>query len=112
MTSHCVTVDPESPVLLKQFLKFYIQSPFVKPMVKAQEVFPQYNYFNTGFPDGTRGKEPTNAEDMRDMGSIPSQEDPREEGVATCSNFLTWRILWTKDPGELWSVESQKVGHS
>ena len=98
MTSQYVTCDPESPVLLKQFLKFYIQSAFVKLMVKAQEVSPQYNYFNTGFPDGTRGKEPTNAEDIRDMGSIPSQEDPLEEGMATHSNFLTWRIPWTKAP--------------
>ena len=28
-----------------------------------------------------------------------SQEDPLEEGMATCSSILAWRIPWTEDPG-------------
>ena len=28
-------------------------------------------------------------------------EDPLEEGTATHSSILAWRILWTKDPGQL-----------
>ena len=31
------------------------------------------------------------------------QEDPLEEGVATHSSILAWRISWTKDPGGLHS---------
>ena len=27
------------------------------------------------------------------------QEDPLEEGMATHSSILAWRIPWTKDPG-------------
>ena len=27
------------------------------------------------------------------------QEDPLEEEMATHSNFLAWRIPWTKEPG-------------
>ena len=33
-----------------------------------------------------------NAEDIRDSGSILGQEDPLEEGMATHSSSLAWRI--------------------
>ena len=29
------------------------------------------------------------------------QEDPLQEGVATQSSVLAWRIPWTEEPGEL-----------
>ena len=29
------------------------------------------------------------------------QEDPLEEGMATHSNILAWRIPWTEEPGGL-----------
>ena len=35
---------------------------------------------------------PANAGDIRDMGSIPGSEDPLEEGMATHSGILSWRI--------------------
>ena len=41
----------------------------------------------------------------------PGQEDPLEEGRATHSNILAWRIPWTEEPGVLWSMRSQRVGH-
>ena len=28
----------------------------------------------------------------------PGQEDPLEEGMATHSGILAWRILWTEEP--------------
>ena len=28
-------------------------------------------------------------------------EDLLEEGIATCSNILAWRIPWTEEPGGL-----------
>ena len=31
-------------------------------------------------------------------------EDSLEEGVATHSSVLAWRIPWTEGPGELWSI--------
>ena len=37
------------------------------------------------------------------------QEDPLEKRMATHSNILAWRILWTEDLGELQSMESQRV---
>ena len=39
-------------------------------------------------------------------------EDPLEKGMATHSNILAWRILWTKEPGRLQFMVSQRVGHN
>ena len=38
-------------------------------------------------------------------------EDPLEEGMATHSSVLAWRIPWTEEPGGLQSIGSQRVGH-
>ena len=40
-----------------------------------------------------------------------SREDPLEEGMATHSSILAWRIPWTEQPGELQSIGLQRVGH-
>ena len=40
-----------------------------------------------------------------------SQENPLGKEMATHSSMLTWRILWTKEPGGLQSLETQRVGH-
>ena len=34
-------------------------------------------------------------------------EDPLEEGMATHSSILAWRIPWTEEPGGLQSTGSQ-----
>ena len=39
-------------------------------------------------------------------------EDPLEEGMATHSSILAWRIPWTEEPGGLWSMGSHKVEHN
>ena len=39
-------------------------------------------------------------------------EDLLEEGMATHSGILAWRIPWTEDPGRLQSVGWQRVGHN
>ena len=39
------------------------------------------------------------------------QEDPLEEGMATHSSILAWRIPWIEDPGRLWSMGSQRFRH-
>ena len=46
---------------------------------------------------------PANAGDVRDVGSIPGWEDSLEEGMATHSKILAWRIPWTEEPGGLQS---------
>ena len=35
-----------------------------------------------------------------------------ENGMATCSCIPAWKIPWTEEPGGLWSMGSQRVGHS
>ena len=40
------------------------------------------------------------------------REDPLEEGMATHSNILAWRIPWTEEPGGLQSIGSQRVKHN
>ena len=37
------------------------------------------------------------------------QEDPLEKRMATHSSILAWEIPWTEEPGELQSMESQRV---
>ena len=39
------------------------------------------------------------------------QEDPLEEGMATHSHILTWRIPRREEPGGLQSIGSQRVRH-
>ena len=38
------------------------------------------------------------------------QEAPLEEGMATHSSILAWRIPWTEKSGGLQSMGSQRVG--
>ena len=40
------------------------------------------------------------------------QEDPLEEGMATHSNILAFRIPWPEEPGGQNSMGSQSVGHN
>ena len=45
---------------------------------------------------------------------IPSLgwEDPLEQGMATHSSILDWRIPWTEEPGGLPSIGVERVGHN
>ena len=46
-----------------------------------------------------------------DPGSIPGSGGSLEKGMATHSSILAWKIPWTKEPGRLQSIESQRVRH-
>ena len=39
------------------------------------------------------------------------QKDALEEGMATHSSILAWRIPWTEESGRLQSMGSQRVRH-
>ena len=39
------------------------------------------------------------------------REDSLEEGMATHSRILAWRIPWTEEPGGLQSLGLQRAGH-
>ena len=55
---------------------------------------------------------PANAGDVRDMGLIPGWGRSLEEGIATHSSILAWRVPWTEEPGGLMSTGLQRVGHN
>ena len=42
---------------------------------------------------------PANAGDKGTQFHSLGQEDPLEDGMATHSNILAWRIPWTEEPG-------------
>ena len=44
-----------------------------------------------------------------DLDLNPGREDPVEKEMAAHSSILTWRILWTEEPGVLQSMGSQRV---
>ena len=59
------------------------------------------------------------AQEVKNLPAVPEtrvlslgQEDPLEEGMATCSSVLAWGIPWTDEPGGLWSMGSQRVRHN
>ena len=52
---------------------------------------------------------PANAGDIRDSGLIPELGRSLEEGMATHSSILAWRIPWTEEPGRLQPVGSHRV---
>ena len=63
-----------------------------------------------GLPQWLSGKEFTcNSEAT---GLIPESGRSLEEGMATHSSILAWRIPWTEEPGRLQSMGLQRVGHN
>ena len=55
---------------------------------------------------------PASAGDIRDVGSVPQLGRSLEEGTATHSSILSWRIPWTEEPGRLQYRGSQRFGHN
>ena len=62
-----------------------------------------------GFPGGSEVKNPPAMQEtqVRSLG----WEDPLQEGMATYSSILPWRIPWTQEPGKLQTIGSQRVKH-
>ena len=56
-------------------------------------------------------KNPLGMQEMQERGLIPGSGRSLEEGMATHSSVLVWRIPWTEEFGGLQSMESQRVGH-
>ena len=65
-----------------------------------------------GFPGGSKVKNlPAIQEPQEMLVRSLGREDPLEEGMATHSNILAWRIPWTEEPGGLYFIGLQRVGH-
>ena len=45
------------------------------------------------------------------LSSVPGLGRSLEEGMATNSGILAWRIPWTEEAGRVQSIGSQRVGH-
>ena len=61
-----------------------------------------------GFPGGSDSKK--NLPAMTKIW-VPSLgwEDPLEEGMATHSSILAWRIPWTEEPGTVHGVTKSRI---
>ena len=55
-------------------------------------------------------KNPPAGDAGNSIGSL-GQEEHLEQGMATHSSILAWRIPWTEEPGALQSIELQRIGH-
>ena len=62
------------------------------------------------FPGSSAGKESTyNAGDTELQLRSLGQEELLEEGMATHSSTLAWRIPWTEEPGGLQSMSHKEL---
>ena len=78
-----------------------------------EEVNLNYYEVKRGFSGGASGKEPTcqcrrHETWVRSLG----WEDPLEEGMATHSSLLAWRIPQAEEPGGLQSIGCHRVEHN
>ena len=46
-------------------------------------------------------KQPAMWETQKTWVQSPGQEDPMEEGMATHSSIIAWKIPWIEEPGRL-----------
>ena len=85
-----------SPVIHLSFLLFYM-----------------YIHVNIWAPQVAQGVKNPPALQQAQKTPVQSlgQEDPLEEGMATHSHILAWRIPWTEEPGSLQFMGSQRVGY-
>ena len=71
-----------------------------------------FEYGIASFPSGSAVRNlPTMQEQQEARVWSLSWEDSLEEGMATHSSILAWKIPWTEEPGRLQSMGSQTVGH-
>ena len=73
-----------------------------------------YRYvFKLDFPGSSAGKNPPTMQQLQETWvQFLDGEDPLEEGTATLSSILAWRIPWTEEPGVTRSTGSQRVRHN
>ena len=104
MTESSLRISPqlcEAPSKATEILIHFFHTP---------SVFSQFYLWDL-FSGGSDSQESTcNAGDQTWVPAL-GQEDPLEEGMATHSSILAWRIPWTEEPGWLQSMGSQRVRH-
>ena len=78
---------------LVQFSHFYINMSLCRASLLAQTVKRLFEMWETR---------------IQSLG----QKDTLEKEMATHSSSLAWKIPWTKEPGRLQFMGSQRVGHN
>ena len=61
--------------------------------------------------EGAKGKELSCQETEEMQVQTLGWENTLEEGTATRSSILAWRLSWTEEPGGLQSIGEQRVEH-
>ena len=64
------------------------------------KVFTFKDFKSAGFPGGARGEEPI-CQCRRCRFNPWVRKIPLEEGMATYTSILAWKIPWTEEPGGL-----------
>ena len=97
-------------------IRVFSNEPFSYQVAKVLELQVQQQYFQWIFKVGFLSDwliwSPCSPRDSQEsspaVGSIPGQEDPLEEEMATYSSILACEIPWTEDPCGLQPVGLQK----
>ena len=104
--------DQKDNLAQSNFIKLKT-SPYnadIKLLVICQVVF---THVTTGLPGGARGKEPTcQSKRYETWVQYLGWEDTLEEGTATHTSVLAWRISWTEEPGRQQSTGFQRVRYN
>ena len=75
------------------------------PIASASTLNNTYIILTMGFPSGSVVKTlPAMQEMQKTQVRSLGQKDPLEEGMASHSNILAWKIPWTEEPGWLQSI--------
>ena len=93
------------------YFYYLIQGSFCQSEILQREFFaslqlPLFQLY-WGFPGGSDCKE--SACNSEDLCLIPGWGRSLEEEKAIHSSILAWRISWTEEPGELYSMGSQRL---
>ena len=103
--------------MVHYFLVFLLNT-FDPPIIYFDMSHETLNFFcyfllkYRGFPGGSVVKNVPGMQERQERWVWTlGREGPLEEGMATHSSILAWRIAWTEKPGGLQSTGLQRVGH-
>ena len=112
MATHSRWVPPSHSVYVFQFLHFFVLLLFFFKSLSSVVEKLLYTHIWASLVAQTVKEKRKNLPAMQEtqVWSL-DWEDPLENGMATYSSILACRIPWTKEPGRLQSMGSQRVGH-
>ena len=107
---------PSPPIPIKQL--FWLLTVYISLPAFVLYINKSFNSFVFGFSSSMSCGASLVAQTVRNPPAVRETwvwslgwEDPLEEGTATHSSILAWRIPWTEEPGRLQSMGLQSFGH-